>query len=89
MMLINMGNAPVLMHSSLSFFLQYKVSCQKKEKEKKKRSGYCCKHLEFWYVFWFIFIWKSKQSSTILEIKRLQFQSSVIYARTDNKTIIY
>lgn len=38
MMLINMGNAPVLMHLSLSFFLQYKVSCQKKGKriEKKK-----------------------------------------------------
>ena len=36
-MLINMGNAPVLMHLSLSFFLQYKVSCQKKEKEKEKK----------------------------------------------------
>ena len=48
-MLINMGNAPVLMHLSLSFFLQYKVSCQKKEKEKEKKKKKV--HLEFQHVF--------------------------------------
>lgn len=86
MMLINMGNAPVLMHLSLLFSCNIKYPAIKRIKKKKKKKKV---HLEFQHVFWFIFIWKLKQPSTILEIQQLHSQSSVIYARTDNKTIIY